>query len=517
MPRSADSLRFSRKHVLRTAFFAAASIPALIACAGAAATPPPAPAATKPAAAPTTAPAAATPAPAATKPAAAPTTTPAAATGPVLAAATATPAAAAAAPAAQPKPGIPAGKKTIEIVGFYGEGSVEYKNFEWINAEFSKAYPDVTIKIIIATADAIRLRLQEGNPPEVGAVAGTFINPEDAADKIKAGWIFDLKKAMDQESWDTKGKSWYQTIHPVVQPILQVPNYPGVWSFPREVTTLTFFYNVALFDKAGVKPPKTWGEFLKVCETLKSKSITPITLDGTVPHGYMEWYFSELGQKIVGRDALREAIQGKRPFTEEGFLQAAKTIRELVDKKYFVDGFSGLDHTGSQMVFYQGQAAMVLVGSWLVGEMKSAIPNDFKQDVFRFPMVEGGKGDPNHLYGTSNVLGVSAKSKNPDVGVEWARFFNSVMVNNKRTEDLQYQSAILGTKSPTFMPTLNQIWAETTKLDIFGMGDLWSPMKEARTKYNEAVGKLFFKESTPEQFTQQADKIVKDFWATKKA
>jgi raffinose/stachyose/melibiose transport system substrate-binding protein len=153
-----------------------------------------------------------------------------------------------------------------------------------------------------------------------------------------------------------------------------------------------------------------------------------------------------------------------------------------------------------------------LVGSWLVGEMKNAIPTDFGQDVFRFPMVEGGQGEPNHIYGTSNVLGIATESGNPMVGIEWARHFNSVKVNNKRTEDLQYQSAILGTEPPSWMPSLNRIWDESVQLDIFSMGDLWSSMADARTKYNESIGRLFFKEVTPEEFVEQVDTIVSEFW-----
>jgi raffinose/stachyose/melibiose transport system substrate-binding protein len=372
------------------------------------------------------------------------------------------------------------------------------------------------VKLVITTNEAIKLRLQQGNPPEFGAVGLSVTSPtKDAQDQIKAGWVLNLQDAMNQESFDTPGKSWLQTISPIVQPILQVPSIPGVWSCPREVTTIVFYYNQKLFDQAGVTPPKSWTEFLKVCDTLKSKGITPLTVDGTAGDGYMEWWFSELAQMIAGRGPLREAIQGKRSFTEAPLVQAAQAIRDTVDKGYFVDGFSGNDFTGSQMVFYQGQAAMLLVGSWLLSEMANSIPVDFKQDVFRFPFVEGGKGDPKHLYGTSNIMGVTKSSKHPEWGVEYARFFNSVKVNNKRTEDLQYQSAILGAKSPTATPALNKIWEETTVMDLYNNGDLWGPMKEAGTKYYELTGKLFFKEVSPADFCKQVDQIVKDFNAGK--
>src|SRR5690349_14525222 len=37
-----------------------------------------------------------------------------------------------------------------------------------------------------------------------------------------------------------------------------------------------FFYNAAMFDKAGLNPPTTWAELIDAARQLKSKGIAPV-------------------------------------------------------------------------------------------------------------------------------------------------------------------------------------------------------------------------------------------------
>ena len=50
---------------------------------------------------------------------------------------------------------------------------------------------------------------------------------------------------------------------------------------------LTVFYNKDLFEQAGVTVPATYDEFLKACDTLKAKGITPIAMGGQEATPYM--------------------------------------------------------------------------------------------------------------------------------------------------------------------------------------------------------------------------------------
>jgi raffinose/stachyose/melibiose transport system substrate-binding protein len=380
---------------------------------------------------------------------------------------------------------------------------------------FNEKYPSVSVKITTGQkTEAAKLRLQEHKPAEIGNTGASATNIADSIAAIKANFVYNLQDAMKQESWDVAGKSWNDTISPLIQPLLQVPGYPGVWSLPNNVTTLNFYYNKKLFDKVGAQPPATWSELDAVCKKLKDAGIAPFTIDGTSADGYMDWWFDSVSSRLQGNDVYRDVLRGKTTMAEHpAFLKAAQMIRDFIDKEYFVKGYSGLDFTGSQMVFYQGQAAMLYVGSWLLGEMRKAIPDDFLEDVFRFPMVTGGTGDPKHLFGTANTYGISKESTHPELGVEWCRCYNSIAMTNWRSTNVSHQPAILGADPPTKTPSLNKIFADSTKMDIYNNADLYSQMGEHFTTSNDLNSKLFRKEVTPEDFIKQMDANIKAFHA----
>jgi len=80
-----------------------------------------------------------------------------------------------------------------------------------------------------------------------------------------------------------------------------------VYLAPLRCTTFCIFYNEVLFEKAGVKPPKTWPEFIQVCETLKKKGITPLTADAEV---YCDNWQTWLIFRVLGPDAWERTITG---------------------------------------------------------------------------------------------------------------------------------------------------------------------------------------------------------------
>jgi raffinose/stachyose/melibiose transport system substrate-binding protein len=419
--------------------------------------------------------------------------------------------------AVPPKPTPVTQTMEIEFAIERGEGDHYVLSAQENTKHFNEKYPTVNVKITTGQkTEAAKLRLQEHKPAEIGNTGASATDIANSIEAIKANYVYNLQDAMKQESWDVPGKSWWDTISPLIQPLIQVPGYPGVWSLPNNVTTLNFYYNKKLFDKVGAQPPATWDDLDALCKKLKDAGITPFTVDGTSADGYMDWWFDSLSARLQGNEVYRDVLRGKTTFGEHPqFLKAAQMIRDFLDKDYFVKGYSGLDFTGSQMVFYQGQAAMLYVGSWLLGEMRKAIPDDFQEDVFRFPTVAGGTGDPKHIFGTANTYGIAKEAKHPELGTEWARCYNSIAMTNWRSANVSHQPAIIGAEPPGKTPSLNKIFAESTKMDIYNNADLYSQMGEHYTTSNDLNSKLFRKELTPDDFIKQMDENVKAYHAKK--
>ena len=75
------------------------------------------------------------------------------------------------------------------------------------------------------------------------------------------------------------------------------------------------------------------------------------------------------------------------------------------------------------MAFAMGDAAILIQGSWAIGQMNAYNPDiEEKCGVFQFPAIEGG-GDPGRTIAKSDSLAVSATSKCPEGAVELIKYF----------------------------------------------------------------------------------------------
>jgi raffinose/stachyose/melibiose transport system substrate-binding protein len=69
------------------------------------------------------------------------------------------------------------------------------------------------------------------------------------------------------------------------------------------------------------------------------------------------------------------------------------------------------------MLIYNEECAMHIMGSWFNASAVAESPEFArKMGIFKFPAIEGGKGNPNTVIGTvgDNFYHVSSTSKNPD-------------------------------------------------------------------------------------------------------
>ena len=154
--------------------------------------------------------------------------------------------------------------------------------------------------------------------------------------------------------------------------------------------------------------------------SLVSNGVAPFALaNSTQWTGSM--YFQYLATRYGGLEPFADAAAGEGSFENDAFVYAGKTIQDWVNKKYFCDGFNGMDDDSGQarMLFYSGNAAMDLMGSWFVstiaGENQQFLDDD-KLGFFPFPALDGSEADPSLCLGTigDNLYCVSASSKDPE-------------------------------------------------------------------------------------------------------
>ena len=283
----------------------------------------------------------------------------------------------------------------------------------------AKASPGLTIRTQTFQNDAyknkLNIEMASGTPPDVFFTWGGG----RLAALAKAGRILDLSPAMAEGGWRES----------FMGPALKFCSVgKQVYAAPLDIACVPVWYNGEVFDRHGLKPPKTFAELLDVCGKLKAKGITPFAL-GNRDRWPGAFYFIYLATRIGGAQLFYDAAARKpgAKLNDAAFVRAGALLQKLVKTGAFPKGCNGLADGAARTRFLNGKAAMYLMGTWLVARVKKEKP-DFmtKLRLFPFPVVKGGRGDASTVVGGVNcAFAVSSKCKDPKAAVGLVRALTS--------------------------------------------------------------------------------------------
>lgn len=209
---------------------------------------------------------------------------------------------------------------------------------------------------------------------------------------------------------------------------LDPEKYYGVQLFPW---VTGFFYNKDLFQQAGIEtPPKTWSEFMEVCQKLKDAGINAITCDDAymtlIPNNYIA--------RLMGSDAIAamSADAGDPAWKSEEVKKAFEAMEAL--SPYMSPQTATNKYPAGQQEFALGEAAMYLNASWMPSEVEETAGEDFPWGFFAFPKVEGGVEGEGYASVGGIPLAVYSESKNPEAAKEFLRYVVSKEVQDALAE-----------------------------------------------------------------------------------
>lgn len=145
------------------------------------------------------------------------------------------------------------------------------------------------------------------------------------------------------------------------------------------------FYRKSNFEKWGVSEPRTWDDFLDLCDKLKSKGVAPIGLGagGNTPWVASAW-FDYLDIRINGAPYHRELLAGKHRFDDPEVRKVFDRWTELLP--YFDPDGTALAFQDATTALLNGRTGMMLIGTFFA----DAAPKDALDDIdfFRFPVID---------------------------------------------------------------------------------------------------------------------------------
>jgi len=215
--------------------------------------------------------------------------------------------------------------------------------------------------------------------------------------------------------------------------------------------------------------------------------------------------------RLGGKANFEGALLRTGSFTDAPFVDAGKKLNELIALEPFQDGFLGATYGDEATAMGNGKAAMELMGQWApaVEKDNSADKKGIgdKLGWFPFPMVEGGKGDPNDAVGGGNGFAIG-KNASPEA-VDFVKYLT-------RAES-QVQLAKIGIAVPVvkggeagltdpLLITVQQSAAQAKYFQLYYDQALPPAMGSV---INDSVQGLFGGKLTPEQLAQAIEDSAK--------
>lgn len=179
-------------------------------------------------------------------------------------------------------------------------------------------------------------------------------------------------------------------------------------------------YNKQIFEKYGIEIPKTYNDFLAVCEKLKNEGVTPILLQGKDAWTIGMWICTMFPNVIEDRspqiyDQLN--IQEVKYEDLPEFARCLDIMKELVDKEYINKDYLSTTVDMGITMMLEDKAAMCVTGSFLNSDLYAKDPSkEFL--MFPFPVIDNAR----LTAGTVRVIAIFKDSKHIEESKKFLTF-----------------------------------------------------------------------------------------------
>jgi len=293
---------------------------------------------------------------------------------------------------------------TAGLCGRVGEGKTVVRMTIWgtdaeeplkeLAREYETLHPDRHIEIELQTGQSydiwMTIQLISGNPPQIMQSqwywSWTFGHK---------GKLLQVDPILERVNPYT-GKRWIDQFYKARLDSVRDPQ-GRLFIIPHDQVKTAMFYNKNIFRKLNLTPPKTWHEFMQLCQRIEDAGYIPIGVAGVSTTGIIEWnvnvffdsvYRDEVSQLDVlhpdGFVDLEETIRGYRKGIINPLDEQYKEIWRIFKSWscYWQKGFVSASETDVSRLFLDSRCVMVMDGVWRVKYLKLDIEDLPKEKQF---------------------------------------------------------------------------------------------------------------------------------------
>lgn len=187
-----------------------------------------------------------------------------------------------------------------------------------------------------------------------------------------------------------------------------------IYSFPSPTPGATFgvFYSKKTFAKAGVEVPKNLGDLTAAMGKIKAAGVTPLYLAGKDGWTLLQHRNAVNPLMNLSGDTIAKLNKNEVRWDAIGELTDQYNALESWVKSGFLnsDVLTGT-YEQSQKAVVEGKAAMIINGTWAIGEI-AKLSDTAKDDVGFFPIPSK---DGATMLGVSGADGLHIAKKSPNI------------------------------------------------------------------------------------------------------
>ena len=226
--------------------------------------------------------------------------------------------------------------------------------FEAAIAAFQEENPDIEVKFNVFDHEGFKTSIRNFLSSQAPDVVTWF-----AGNRMK---VFVDRELLEDVSdlWESEG------LHESMASSLSAMSVDGKqYGVPYAYYQWGVYYRKDLFEQAGAEVPTTWDELLAAGEKLNAAGIKPVTI-GTKFLWTAAGWFDYINMRVNGLDFHIELMDGKIPYTDDRVKATFAKWKELIDAGFFIDNHASYSWQEAQPFLFQGQAAMYLIGNFIV-------------------------------------------------------------------------------------------------------------------------------------------------------
>jgi raffinose/stachyose/melibiose transport system substrate-binding protein len=198
---------------------------------------------------------------------------------------------------------------------------------------------------------------------------------------------------------------------------LDFAKYNGkTYGVPYAIQTTQWFYNKSIFAKYGLQPPKTWADFINICNVLQKHGVAPISVMGEGSWGTanLMWDGENISASLLPTSYISQLVNKQAKFTDPAFVSFLAHYQQLA--QYFEPNWQAVGATGTELAqtFASGKTAMAGDGIWDVGSEILKDNPSIQLGTFLTPPLDSSQS-PHMTWYVDGFISMNNKITDPAV------------------------------------------------------------------------------------------------------